>query len=304
MDYTQFSLHLDTLPGAAPVRRAAVSTSALRGVCAAVRASGGWLHALWGSDERDRDSGFLLRVALQDDAGLLVLEVPLNAETPCYPSLADIFPAADRMQRGAHDLLGTLASDGDRRPWLRHGNWTATCFPLRRDYAGNSRTPSEKDDYRFVQVTGDGVHEIAVGPVHAGIIEPGHFRFSIVGEKVLRLEERLGYAHKGIEKCFESQPLNEGQRLAARVSGDSAVAFSWAYCMAFEGLCGATPPPVRCGCVRCAWNGNVSPIIWATSGRSATMAASQWVSPNFRVSRKICCEPTRMFLAPDTSWMP
>ena len=82
-----------------------------------------------------------------------------------------------------------------------------------------------------------------MGPVHAGTIEPGHFRFSVVGEKILRLEERLGYAHKGIEKRFETQPLMEGQRLAARVSGDSAVAFSWAYCMALEGLCGVTPPP-------------------------------------------------------------
>jgi Ni,Fe-hydrogenase III large subunit len=78
------------------------------------------------------------------------------------------------------------------------------------------------------------VHEIAVGPVHAGIIEPGHFRFSVVGEKVLRLEERLGYVHKGIEKRFEGMNLAQGARLAARVSGDSTVAYGWAYCMAAE----------------------------------------------------------------------
>src|SRR5437773_360624 len=88
--------------------------------------------------------------------------------------------------------------------------------------------------YAFVPVEGEGVHEIAVGPVHAGIIEPGHFRFSVVGERVLRLEERLGYTHKGVEKRFESLSLEEGARLAARVSGDSSVAFSWAYAMALE----------------------------------------------------------------------
>jgi Ni,Fe-hydrogenase III large subunit len=79
--------------------------------------------------------------------------------------------------------------------------------------------------------------------VHAGIIEPGHFRFSVVGEKVLRLEQRLGYVHKGIEKRFEGSPALDGQRLAARVSGDSAVGFSWTYCMALEALCGVELPP-------------------------------------------------------------
>ena len=87
------------------------------------------------------------------------------------------------------------------------------------------------------------MHEIPVGPVHAGIIEPGHFRFSIVGEKVLRLEQHLGYVHKGIERRFTELPLLEGHRLAARVSGDSAVAFSWAYCQALEGMSAARVPP-------------------------------------------------------------
>jgi Ni,Fe-hydrogenase III large subunit len=79
--------------------------------------------------------------------------------------------------------------------------------------------------------------------VHAGTIEPGHFRFSVVGEKVLRLEERLGYVHKGIEQRFTQLPILEAHRLAARVSGDSAVAFSWAYCQALEGISDADIPP-------------------------------------------------------------
>ena len=243
MDYMPFALDLETLPGAVPVRRAVVSSDKLRSVCTAVHESGGLLHALWGCDERDRKGGYLLRVALQDAAGLLLLELPMNAAQPCFPTLADIFPAAERMQRAVYDLLGLRAQEGDTRPWLRHASWPADCFPLRRDYDDRGIRAAQNESYRFVRVTGDGVHEIAVGPVHAGTIEPGHFRFSVVGEKVLRLEERLGYTHKGIEKRFETQPLMQGQRLAARVSGDSAVAFSWAYCMALEGLCGITPPP-------------------------------------------------------------
>jgi Ni,Fe-hydrogenase III large subunit len=94
-----------------------------------------------------------------------------------------------------------------------------------------------------VPVAGDGVHEIAVGPIHAGIIEPGHFRFSVVGEKVLRLEERLGYSHRGIERLFEQTPLLLGHRLAGRIAGDTTVAFSWAYCMAAERALNVFVPP-------------------------------------------------------------
>ncbi len=104
-------------------------------------------------------------------------------------------------------------------------------------------------DYPFVRVGGDGVHEIPVGPVHAGIIEPGHFRFSVVGEKVLRLEERLGYTHKGIEKRFTELAPLEAHRLAGRVCGDSTVAYAWAYCMALESAAGCTVP-ARAGWLR------------------------------------------------------
>jgi Ni,Fe-hydrogenase III large subunit len=92
-------------------------------------------------------------------------------------------------------------------------------------------------------VSGDGVHEIAVGPVHAGIIEPGHFRFQVVGEKVLRLEERLSYTHKGIEKRFEALSIADASRLAARISGDSTVAFGWAYAHAVEAIADFEPKP-------------------------------------------------------------
>ena len=129
----------------------------------------------------------------------------------------------------------------DHRKWLRHGAWHSGSFPLRKDFDAAASRTSEPDDYPFVHVEGQGVHEIPVGPVHAGIIEPGHFRFSIIGERVLRLEERLGYVHKGIEKRFESLSLQQGAKLAGRVSGDSTVAYAWAYAMAAESIAKVTP---------------------------------------------------------------
>jgi Ni,Fe-hydrogenase III large subunit len=152
------------------------------------------------------------------------------------------------MQRAAYDLLGVRAVGADdTRPWLRHAAWPADVFPLRHDFDPERRFDGEQERYPFVVVEGDGVHEIPVGPIHAGIIEPGHFRFSIVGEKVLRLEERLGYVHKGIDKRFAGLALVDGARLAARVSGDSTVAFGWAYAMATEAATGCSVP------ARAAW---------------------------------------------------
>ncbi|MBL6749743.1 MAG: NADH-quinone oxidoreductase subunit C [Nevskia sp.] len=243
MAYTTLGVIPARLPGPVPVRRCTVDARQLVAVCGAVRQAGGLLHALWASDESDRGAGQLLRVALQDAAGLLILELPLAGDAPMFPDLSVLFPAAGRMQRAARDLSGVRPQGGDARPWLRHAGWPEDFHPLRKDAEAASAWPVRQERYAFVPVTGDGVHEIPVGPVHAGIIEPGHFRFSVVGEKVLRLEQRLGYAHKGIEKRFESLPIVEGVRLAARVSGDSAAAFSWAYCMALEALSGAAPPP-------------------------------------------------------------
>ena len=209
-----------------------------------VQGRGGRLAALWGTDERERGAGFALQAAFVVEASLVWMEVPLAADRPCYPNLADIYPCANRMQRALRDLLGIEAEGAiDARPWLRHGAWPADAYPLRRDVPADRTWSNGIEPYPFVQVEGDGVHEIPVGPVHAGIIEPGHFRFSIVGEKVLRLEERLGYVHKGIDKRFESLDISGGARLAGRISGDSTVASSWAYAMAAESIAGITPPP-------------------------------------------------------------
>jgi Ni,Fe-hydrogenase III large subunit/Ni,Fe-hydrogenase III component G len=225
-------------------------------------AAGGRLLALWGADDASASDAAAVYAAFLADAGVLMAELSVRSgdSTAHYPGLEGIFPAAGRMQRAVADLLGIRCSAVDQRPWLRHGavaGWPADFHPLRGEVAPDSNRQLDllaaqalqapRDAYAFVRVEGDGVHEIAVGPVHAGVIEPGHFRFSVVGEKVLRLEERLGYVHKGIERRFTELALLDGHRLAARVSGDSAVAFSWAYCQALEGLCGVSIPS------RAAW---------------------------------------------------
>ena len=209
--------------GAPGVRRVAVGREEWVQVARDVAATGGVLHALWVSGapaEGARVYGVYL-----SDPGALAVELALPAgDADPYPGLQALFPAASRLQRAAFDLTGVRSSDPDRRAWLVHA-----------------------EPYPFTRVDGEGVHEIAVGPVHAGTIEPGHFRFSVVGEKVLRLETHLGYVHRGLEQRFTELPILAGHRLAARVSGDSAVAFSWAYCQALEGLAGGTIPP------RSAW---------------------------------------------------
>ncbi len=203
--------------------------------------SGGRLLTLWGTDDRDGAGGFRIDAAYLLSDSVRIVEHRIADETePWYPSLASLFPAALRMQRAVYDLLGISTDENDDRGWVRHGGWPQTIFPLRRDVDAKQQYPVVSQAYPFVSVEGDGVHEISVGPVHAGTIEPGNFRFSIVGEKVLRLEERLGYTHKGVAKQFESLTQQTGHRLAARVSGDSAVAFSWAYCSALEAITATT----------------------------------------------------------------
>jgi len=201
----------------------------------AVKEEGGQLIALWGSDDRQLGEGFAIHAAFLTGAGLAWISSALAADAPAYPDMAHIFPQADRMQRATFDLLGIVATDAvDDRKWLRHGAWPADGFPLRKDFDPNRPPTRDTDAYPFIRVEGDGVHEIPVGPIHAGTIEPGHFRFSIIGERVLKLEQRLGYTHKGTEKRFEGMDLATGAKFAGRVSGDSHSAYAWAYCMAVE----------------------------------------------------------------------
>jgi Ni,Fe-hydrogenase III large subunit/Ni,Fe-hydrogenase III component G len=240
---TELPLQTEPIPGAMPAFRSTIDSGTLRTVVEKAKAQKARLVALWGSDETTRGGAYALHLALALRTGLLWLTLPLAREHPRYPGIADLYPSANRMQRAAYDLVGIHAQDSpDHRKWVRHRAWPGGVFPLRKEFAlGTSFAPSD-DRYPFVKVQGEGVHEIPVGPVHAGTIEPGHFRFSIVGEKILRLEQRLCYKHKGIEKLFETMTLAEGARLAGRISGDSTVAYAWAYAMAVEGATGTEPP--------------------------------------------------------------
>ena len=243
MNVAPLGLAAAPLAAGVPAQRAQVSSGQLLTACRLAWEHDARLIALWASDERDRRRGFRIHVVVEDADGLTLLEHVVPDEDARYPDLTPIFPAASRMQRATYDLTGIAAEADDQRPWLWLASWPIDRFPLRRDFEASPKWEAGQEEYAFVKVEGDGVHEIPVGPVHAGIIEPGHFRFQVVGEKVLRLEERLGYTHKGIEKRFETMTLQDGGTLAGRVSGDSTVAFAWAYAQAVESITTTTPPP-------------------------------------------------------------
>jgi len=237
-------LDLRRLPAPLPVWHGPVDRDAWAAAARAVADQGGRLVSMWSSDRRAAAAGIAACAAVACAEGLVWLELAIDDANEGFPDLAPAFPCAGRMQRAMSDLSGLQAQGShDTRPWLDHVLWAPGRAPLQHDAdprpASAGTLPA---DYPFVRVEGDGVHEIAVGPVHAGIIEPGHFRFSVVGEKVLRLEEHLGYVHKGIERRFVELPPLEGHRLAGRVSGDSTVAHAWAYCMALESAWGCEVP--------------------------------------------------------------
>jgi Ni,Fe-hydrogenase III large subunit len=233
------------LPGAPGLRALTVSSEEWTDAAQEFAAHRARLMAMWAS--RTEYASPTAHAVFLNDSGALLLNLPVTDTDSPFPGLEQHFPCASRMQRAIADLSGVRSSDPDARAWLRHNAWPPDFHPLLDPAARVTDLEGGVDVYPFVRVDGEGVHEIPVGPVHAGIIEPGHFRFSIVGEKVLRLEERLGYVHKGIERRFTELKVLDAHRLAARVSGDSAVAFSWAYCQALEGIAGIEIPP------RAAW---------------------------------------------------
>ncbi|MGV1013896.1 MAG: hydrogenase expression protein HypE [Methyloceanibacter sp.] len=156
-----------------------------------------------------------------------------------FPSVGARHPPAIRLERAVHDLYGLQASgELDARPWLDHGFWGVT-HPL----GARRRRSRPAPGYTFLPVHGEGLHQIPVGPVHAGIIEPGHFRFTANGETVVRLEERLGYVHKGIESLMAKASVEKGARLAGRTSGDSTVGYAIAFAQAVEAALQLEVPP-------------------------------------------------------------
>jgi len=178
---------------------------------------------LWGEKE-------LVHIALIDEArsefGILSLACERNA----FPSVGRLHAPAIRLERAVRDLSG-LEPEGtiDPRAWLDHGKW-----PVRHPLGRVERISAAPGPYAFLPAEGESLHQIPVGPVHAGINEPGHFRFTASGETIVRLEARLGYVHKGVESLMAGRSVERAAVLAGRVSGDSTVAYALAFARAIE----------------------------------------------------------------------
>jgi len=189
------------------------------------------LLALWG-DVLD------VHMALLDETAAGVVVITYSCKSGKFPSVAASHPPAIRLERAISDLYGLEAvGTPDARPWLDLGFWGV------RHPAGKKAAAQTAAPYAFLPAIGEGLHQIPVGPVHAGIIEPGHFRFTANGEHVVRLEQRLGWVHKGIESLMSGATLEQAAKLASRTSGDSTVAYAFAFAEATEAALQVTPPP-------------------------------------------------------------
>lgn len=190
------------------------------------------------------DDGPTLRVVYLFLAGSpdrrIELHVTLPADDPALPSLASLSFPSSRFEREMHDLYGIDSYNHPLpRRLVRHAHWPAGWYPMRRN-AGPPPPFTDSQTYPFLAVEGDGVYEIPVGPVHAGIIEPGHFRFSVVGESILKLKIRLWFTHRGVEKLFEGLEATGAIHLAERISGDTSAGHALAHSLAVEDALGIT----------------------------------------------------------------
>ena len=207
---------------------------------------GGRLLSLFASDERDSIGQFFLHHLwfLPGIRTFLRTVAPVHPSEPSFPSIAAKYPVANWFEREVMDFFG-LAPDGHPNPTrvALHDDWPDGAWALRKDFPYDRVMPRVTGDFHpFRPVTGEGVFQVPVGPVHAGIIEPGHFRFGVAGEPVLYLQLRLFYAHKGIEKRFERLPWRHGLYLAESISGDTTVGHALSYAHAIERLADVEVP--------------------------------------------------------------
>jgi Ni,Fe-hydrogenase III large subunit/Ni,Fe-hydrogenase III component G len=207
------------------------------------------LAAVFGEDRRAAEGVFYVYWVLEkpgeESYRMLHLRVP--PENPEFPSISAEIPAANWQEREIQDWFGLRAAGhpNPRRVAL-HDNWPAV-FPLRKDFALDSQLPAfEGERHVFRPAEGEGVFQVPVGPVHAGIIEPGHFNFAVAGEPILYLQIRLFYTHKGSEKLFEHMPVSQGVFLAESISGDSSFSHGVAFCQAIEQAAGIDVPRRAC----------------------------------------------------------
>ncbi|TFC97833.1 MULTISPECIES: NADH-quinone oxidoreductase subunit C [Cryobacterium] len=167
------------------------------------------------------------------------LVVPVPYDDAWIPSLADLSFPAGNFERGTRDLFGVRPANHPQ-PYrlVRHGHWPRGWYPMRKDARVTPEFEPDVESFPFVEVEGPGVYEIAVGPIHAGIIDPGHFRFSVVGETIVRMEARQWYMHRGVERLFEGRSPSEGIALAEQIAGDTVIGHTLTYLMAIEAASG------------------------------------------------------------------
>jgi len=214
--------HSDLVERHRPWQRALVGEEGWRQAMDHLAARRLALLGLWG------DAPMVHMALLHEPTGEAAV-ISYSCKSGKYPSVGARHAPAIRLERAIQDLFGLEAVDApDLRAWLDLGFWNVR-HPLGKKAAARKQTA-----YQFLPAEGEGLHQIPVGPVHAGIIEPGHFRFTANGEHVVRLEQRLGWVHKGIESLMEGATLEQAAKLAARASGDSTVAYAFAFAQAAE----------------------------------------------------------------------
>jgi Ni,Fe-hydrogenase III large subunit/Ni,Fe-hydrogenase III component G len=203
------------------------------------------LATLFATDEGGGSFAIHHLWAVREPPGFVRVWARVAASSHRFPSIAVKHPVANWFEREVRDYFG-LAPDGHPNPMrvALHGDWPDGSWALRKEFPDTRVVPRvEGERHPFRPVTGEGVFQVPVGPVHAGIIEPGHFRFGVAGEPVLYLQLRLFYVHKGIEKRFERLPWRHGLFLAESISGDTTVGHALAYAHAVERLAGVDVPP-------------------------------------------------------------
>jgi Ni,Fe-hydrogenase III large subunit/Ni,Fe-hydrogenase III component G len=229
----------------ASASRSSVPAAKVADACAALaRDRGARLMVMTGTDERQAGRGFGLYFVFALPSGETAsVETQVDPAHPVYPSVTRAVPAAHWYEREVKDLFG-IEPEGhpDPRRLVLHDDWPRGLHPLRKDFRGDfpvARTPHSHEP--MTGVRGDGVMEVPVGPIHAGIIEPGHFRFGGVGEVILQLEARLFYTHRGIEKAAEGRSTARVLALAERICATCSLSHAVSYSQAIEELAGAVP---------------------------------------------------------------
>ncbi|MGA2080341.1 MAG: NADH-quinone oxidoreductase subunit C [Holophaga sp.] len=201
------------------------------------------------TDETGKDGTLTVRYLFEPTSPgamdrFVTLLVSVDAGRPEVPSIMRAIPAANWHEREMRDLFGIIpVGHPDPRPLVVHDGWPRGVFPLRKSFDGSCRVPVEPAaEFPHMVAEGEGVFEIPVGPIHAGIIEPGHFRMTSVGETVLHLDARLFYTHRGLEKRMEELAPLEAFHIAERICGVCSVAHSMGYCEALEQIAGISAP--------------------------------------------------------------